>query len=461
MRIRTLLYICLSSVLGIIYLTCVLPEAPPGPEEAGVSLCLKSSTGTTSIETVTDSVGKIVSIGLVLKLTQYIDSTVVTVTVGGVQEFREKSTSKRLETDTVIYPKTFSTPGERVVTAVGYISGMPNSEATAIIKIVGKPQENHPPSLSVKGAQLVGVGETVLLHVSATDPDAGQTALVTYLRIPNGATFKSDTLRWVPTLQNVGTDTAIFVATDNGYPVMTFTDTVLIAVSATPVNHAPEISVGGRHVVTAGETMVLAVAVTDPDAGQTPIIEALRKPATATFSENTFLWATTAANIGTDTVIFVATDNGDPVLTDTEKVVLTVSETLVNNPPGWNTDTLRLTGQPGTLLTRQLGGLCSDPDGDAAVFTLLPGAPEGAVVADAVLSFTPAATATGVNTMQIVAADPFGGSDTLVVVVTVSSGTDDLIKPVMYRISPSSDSQTVSSASYQVAVSCTDASGIA
>ncbi len=300
----------------------------------------------------------------------------------------------------------------------------------------------------------------VLLQVTAADPDAGQTALVTAIQKPDAAMFEEDTLRWLTTDADVGTDTLIFIATDNGSPALSTIDTVEIIESATPVNHSPVINVTGRRVVVAGETMLLTVTGTDPDTGQTASLTILKYPIGANFSNGTFSWTTTSANLGNDTVVFVASDNGDPVMTDTASVTLTVSETLVNNAPYWEMDTLELSGQSGTPVTQSLGEYCTDVDGDAITFTLLPTAPAGAIITDSTWSYTPSATDMGKLFMQIVAADPFGGEGTLVIALTVSAQGEDLRKPVMYRINPPSDSLAVGAATAQVTVSCSDAGGI-
>jgi uncharacterized repeat protein (TIGR02543 family) len=456
MRVNFLSLLCLTGCLVI----CTLPPAPPGPEEAKVELLLKSSAGVNQ-ESLTDTIGKIISIGVILNFTDYIDSTIVTVQNGNTVELSEKTTSKKASVDTVFYPITFPTPGERLVTAVGYISGLPNSIATATIQVKDRPEGRHPPTLNISGSRLVAAGEVVLLQVTAADVDAGQTAHVTVIQKPDAAMLEDDTLRWLTTDADVGIDTLIFIATDNGSPALSTIDTVEITVSATPVNHPPEIKVTGRRVVIAGETMLLTVTGTDSDAGQTAILSITRHPIGANFSDGTFSWTTTSANLGIDTVIFVASDNGNPVMTDTATVTLTVSETLVNNAPFWEMDTLKLSGQPGTSVTQSLGEYCTDTDGDAITFTLLPVAPAGAVITDATWSYTPVATDVGTIFMQIVAADPFGGEETLVIALTVSAQGEDLQKPVMYRINPASDSQTVGAATAQVTVSCSDTGGIA
>ena len=455
----------LIALVSLFLIICAIPNPPPGPEQAEVELFLRSSTGHESTTSITDTVGNYDTIGVVLYLTQHIDSTEITVTSGDSVEYHFITKAKKTEVDTIFYAVHFPTPGERSVIATGYINGYRNSEASVIIHVISRPGENYPPTLKVSGWPIVQAGDSVLLTVNATDPDEDQEVSVEAIQFPDNATFESGKFVWETTTDDIGTDTVIFVATDNGDPSKADTDTVVITVSADPVNHPPVLSFTGRHTVAAGEDLAIAVFATDPDEDQTVSIEALRFPDGATFEDDTLRWTPSEENIGNDTAIFVATDNGDPVLADTDTLVITVTETLTNEPPQWSEDTLRLEGESGVELSRELADLCSDADGDPITFALIPDQdPEGdAIVEETAWSYTPSDNDIGTTYLQIVASDAYDGTDTLIVELTVTGTvvTEDLQPPSMTLVTPAEDSQRVASDAYEVTISCKDESGVA
>jgi hypothetical protein len=224
-------------------------------------------------------------------------------------------------------------------------------------------------------------------------------------------------------------------------------------------NHKPVLTVPRTKLVVAGETVTFNVSAIDPDAGQTVTIDTLRLPYGATFSSETFSWPTTLANVGTDTAVFIASDNGTPVMSDIDTVFITVSATPVNRPPVWTPNERTLSGQVGSEVSLSFAGMCSDPDDDTLIYTLLPGMPAGDTVIGPSWTFTPAAGDTGTYMIKIVARDPSDASDTLTIHLTIAAG--DLKAPVMGRVIPKEDSLPVSSSSYQIVVSGRDESGIA
>jgi hypothetical protein len=355
------------SLFFLVLLTCNQPTDPFDVSQAKVSLILKSSDGQRSSSSITDTVGNTDSIGVIIYLTQHFDSTTIVVTSGTTREFQFSLGKRSRPIDTVFYPVTFSFSGDRTVITTGYIKdGILNREAKGTIHIVDRPEQNRKPELTISGTRTVVAGDTVVLSVTAQDPDPGQTVSIEAARLPDGATFEADTFRWVTTLAHVGTDTAVFIAGDNGNPVMTDIDSVFITVSATPVNR----------------------------------------------------------------------------------------------PPEWDPKTAPLSGQPGEPITLSLADKCDDPDGDALTYALLDGNPDGDTVVDSTWSFTPTADDIGQYTVRIVASDPDGASDTLTITLTIAASADTT-RPVMHHITPAEDSQVVSSSSFQVMVSCTDENGIA
>ncbi len=364
---KLVVIICFSILLsGVILFYCKLPEAPAGPEEAKVSLLFKSSDGKIDeAGSITDSVGKEVQIGIVLHLTHYIDSSVVRVFFGDSTERIFPWKFKSNIDDTVFFPITFTITGTRVIEATAYISDQLNSVAKGKITILGPPLANNKPDLKVPVTQTAGVGQAVSFPVSASDQDADQTVTISITKKPENATFAADSFKWTPSISDTGTVAVVFVATDNGIPAMSDTDSVTIHVSATQVNHAPQ----------------------------------------------------------------------------------------------WNPKNIQRTIKPGVLFSYDLSITCSDPDNDSLTFSLIPASPVNDTIVSKNYSFTPSASDTGKHAIRILAKDPSGLTDTLTLGLTVSTvDVPDNVPPVIKIQSPSKDT-VISVDSFEINVICSDDSG--
>jgi alpha-tubulin suppressor-like RCC1 family protein len=159
-------------LLGMILLFCQLPPPPPGPEDAKIDLTLKSFSGNKSNTTITDTVGNIDTIGVVLYLTQHIDSARVRVINENdtVHSFLCKVGKATI--DTIFFPVTFLKPVNYKVIATGYISGQPNATATAVFHIVDKPIPNRAPVWIQDTLQISG-GPAKLITYELKDKCSG------------------------------------------------------------------------------------------------------------------------------------------------------------------------------------------------------------------------------------------------------------------------------------------------
>jgi hypothetical protein len=102
---------------------------------------------------------------------------------------------------------------------------------TATIVVVGR-VVNHAPALDVSGVRNITTAQTCSLSLAATDVDIGQTFTYAMLKAPLGATLSADKFKWASPAGHTGTDTVIFIVTDNGTPPMSGTATVFITVSS-------------------------------------------------------------------------------------------------------------------------------------------------------------------------------------------------------------------------------------
>ena len=97
---------------------------------------------------------------------------------------------------------------------------------------------------------------------------------------------------------------------------------------------------------------------------------------------------------GTETAIFMVVDNGLPPMSDTAIVPITVSDSVIIQPPAWKIDPLNLVDTVGVTLNLTLSNLVTDPNGDTLAFILLSGYPAGDTINNNVYSFTPTAADT-------------------------------------------------------------------
>ncbi|HEX2957776.1 MAG TPA: InlB B-repeat-containing protein [Chitinispirillaceae bacterium] len=357
-----------SLFLGFILLNCELPQPPPGPENAYVSLEFKNSRGDITKNTLTDSIGKQIRICLIHNLTQYIDSSVLKIT--NSTGYNESITFKSFkgQVDTTYYPVVFSEIGTYAVIFTGYIVGAP-TVLSGVITILGDTQ-----------------------------------------------------------------------TTPNQRPVL----------------NLPKIDS-----VEVGQEFVFSVSVTDPDANQQIGIKILKKPENAIFVENQFKWTPGTADTGIVTIIFAATDNGTPVLSVTDSMILTVTATPANRSPKWNSSGMQSTIAPEKLFSLDVSPYCSDPDNDKLSFTLKSAPPARDTIIGNVYQFTPFVADTGKYSIHIVAMDSSGLTDTLTIELSVSnSGVSkaDKVPPVIQFKSPSKDT-VISVDSCEIRVTCIDDSG--
>jgi uncharacterized protein (TIGR02145 family)/uncharacterized repeat protein (TIGR02543 family) len=267
----------------------------------------------------------------------------------------------------------------------------------------------------------------------------------------------SDTLWDSLAFSDSGTKIIMGIAYING---TTISDSIIATIHLKPANHKPILNVTGDTSITVAQTCTLTAFVSDVDSLQTHSFSVLKKPLNGSFVNPVFTWKPSSDNIGKDTVVFMVSDNGYPVMSDTDTLVITVSDTgsKKNRAPQWEEDTINLSGSVGSKISLTLTEACSDSDGDALTYTLMPGTPAGDTITGGVWSFTPAAGDTGTYYAKIIAKDPLGLSDTVVLHITITA--TDLQAPVLRFLSPSKDT-VIGADSCNLTVVCKDASGIA
>jgi hypothetical protein len=89
-------------------------------------------------------------------------------------------------------------------------------------------------------------------------------------------------------------------------------------------NLTPVLSSIGNHTVTVGDTLTLTLSATDPNTGDT-LSFSKSAGSLGTLTGATYTFTPTDADIGEQMVTFTVTDDGSPVLSDSETITITVS----------------------------------------------------------------------------------------------------------------------------------------
>jgi hypothetical protein len=241
---------------------------------------------------------------------------------------------------------------------------------------------------------MVYEGGTLLLHVVSTDPDGGSVypALSVTTSLKNYTFVDSANghglLTYTPNYFNAGPDTVRFFSTDFGTPRQTAV--MRVAVATLDVNRPPSFKSVGPFSLGVGDSLaftLVATDSTDPNPFARLFLSAVDAPVNAQFVDNgnntgTYRFVPTSAQIGTDTVNFLAVDQGAPPLSSTLPVIVTV--VTVNRPPVITPIGPKVIteGQPLSFTVT-----ATDPDGTTPALTA-DGAPYNAI-------FTPTGPGTG------------------------------------------------------------------
>ena len=283
---------------------------------------------------------------------------------------------------------------------------------------------NRAPSLDPIGDQALAEGGRLSLALSATDPDAGDSLVLSVSApafvglIDNGG--GSGTLQANPGFADAGDYTVTVTATD----ATGLSNSQTFVLHVTNVNRPPLLVPIGARTVNEGETLSFLVSATDPD-GDALSFALANAPTGATLSDNgdgtaLFNWTPGFTQAGNFQPIISVTDSGVPMASDSEQVTLTVGD--VNRPPLLAPIGARTVNEGETL---SFLVSATDPDGDALSFALA-NAPTGATLVDngdgtALFSWTPSFTQAG-NFQPIISVTDSGvpmASDSEQVTLTV------------------------------------------
>jgi CSLREA domain-containing protein len=196
---------------------------------------------------------------------------------------------------------------------------------------------NHAPVLDAIEPIAVDEGTPVSIVPVASDEDAGDTLTFGMVGAPAGATIDPDTgeLTWIPTeADGPGVYSIDITVTDDGWPA-NLTDSTTVTIAVGEVNQGPDLTDPGDQTVDEETPLTFLAMATDPDLPANDLLfELVGAPAGAAIDPGTgeFTWIPTEMQgPGVYSFDIVVSDQGSPVMTDTESVTVTVLD--VNRPP--------------------------------------------------------------------------------------------------------------------------------
>ncbi|MDH3308011.1 MAG: PKD domain-containing protein, partial [Acidimicrobiia bacterium] len=254
---------------------------------------------------------------------------------------------------------------------------------------------NQAPTIEAIDDQAVNEQALITVSASATDPDTPpQTLTFSLVNPPAGAGINpsSGVFAWTPDEVQGGSVYTITVrVTDNG-PGALFNETTF-DVTVNEVNTAPVLAaIGNRSAAEGVELTFTAVAFDQDDPADTLTFSLLGAvPAGATIDETTgvFSWTPTESQGSTShSFDVVVTDDGSPILSDLETIIVTVGETNsapVLDPIG------EKSGNELTTISFIASATDTDDPADTLTFSLAGDIPAGATIdgTTGVFSWTP------------------------------------------------------------------------
>jgi len=234
MWVRSIAAVILLALLYF-FVSCVnAPPNPYDPSNTRLYLTLETSSGVISADTLTDSVGNTIKIGITSNLPADVDSIglIFYSSEGNIEiDTIIKNLFQLKNNDTLWFKTSFAVKDKSTLVATVF-AGQNKNSAYAYFNILGKPVPHTWPHLIINGTKNITVVQTCSLSVSVNDSNPNQ--LHSYY-------VKQDTLplsaftppfKWTPPTGFIGNHQVFFKVTDTDSPVYFDTQTVTITVTA-------------------------------------------------------------------------------------------------------------------------------------------------------------------------------------------------------------------------------------
>jgi Uncharacterized conserved protein len=231
-------FLCASALLTLQLLFCV--SAPPNPYDLSntkIYLTLVSSNGQISADSLADSVGNLIKVGITSNFPNYVDSIgLMFYTSDGNVEIDTvlKNLFLLKNNDTLWYKTSFATKDKRILVATVFAEGFKNP-TRAYFNILDKPLNSVPhswPHLEINGTKSITAAQICSLSVSALDSNSAQLHSF-YVKQDTGSfTQFTPPFKWAPPTGFLGDHQVLFKVTDTDSPAYFDTQAVTITVTA-------------------------------------------------------------------------------------------------------------------------------------------------------------------------------------------------------------------------------------
>jgi cold shock CspA family protein len=297
-------------------------------------------------------------------------------------------------------------------------------------------ETNTAPTLNPIGNRTVDEITPLTFTATASDPDDPANLLTFSLAgAPSGATINplGGAFTWTPTEAQQGAHTFDVIVTDSGTPPEADSETITVTVSE--INRAPTLGPIGNRTVDEVTPLTFTATASDPDDPANLLTFSLAgAPSGATINPlgGAFTWTPTEAQDGAHTFNVIVTDNGSPVLADSETITVTVNE--INRAPVLGPVGNRVVDETTPLSFTAAAG---DPDlpANALTYSLAGAVPVGAAInpGSGAFTWTPTETQDGTHTFDIVVTDSgspaFSDFETITVTVNETNVAPSLAHP--------------------------------
>jgi uncharacterized repeat protein (TIGR02543 family) len=479
MRPLSLFFIALlAAIAGLFLFSCTTPSNPYDPSNTKIYLTIKSPTGLANADSLTDTVGNMISVGITANFPDYVDSIGITVYSSPDGNIDMDTVLKRLiplkNKDTLWYKFTFATSGRKTLTATVFAGNFNNSTYgyLTIFDEPAKPVLRAWPHLVVNKTINITPSQTCSLAVSALDSNAAQAHTFYAKQDTLPMTAFTPPFKWTPLSGFIGTSVVLFKVTDTDSPAYFDTGTVTITVSATPINHAPHWQNKTLNEETSpGNAINLTLSTMCKDSDNDPLTFTLLDGAPSNDSiasaatAPTYTFLPGPGDTGTFYPKIVVTDSKDGY--DTLTITLNIhaqSVTAIDSLPpvmALLSPARDSASVSSSALTIRIS--CVDNSGVASVKCLFGADSFPIAKADSnrysanIIGLKPGVF----NSISFIAADSSSRANkaTLTVHVKYDSTVADNVPPIITLVSPSKDT-VIGSDSCVVRVKSTDASGI-
>ncbi|HUI91540.1 MAG TPA: SUMF1/EgtB/PvdO family nonheme iron enzyme [Chitinivibrionales bacterium] len=273
------------------------------------------------------------------------------------------------------------------------------TSAPALLTVVQNPAVNHRPVLAVTGTRNLTPGQTCRLYLSATDMDAGQTFAYALIKGPSGGTLTDTTYVWTPPSNYTGADTVVFAVTDNGTPAMSDTQQVVVTVTAQLL---PPARVQGIKGASRNNGYFVFVWYKIGNADSYLIY---RSPDKTSFTALSPVSDTAAGDSthASNYYYYVVAKNSAGTSPSTSDTIYSGD---INAKPQWRHNIISAGVREGSSLVLSLADSCTDPNGDAVSFSLMPGGPaQDTILGGTIYSYSPGYSDSGTYVAKIVGSD--------------------------------------------------------